>query len=52
MINFQEASILFVDLPVGTGFSYARTPLASQRGDFKQVHQADQFLKEVYLLLN
>ncbi|KAJ4701594.1 putative Serine carboxypeptidase [Melia azedarach] len=41
-----EASILFVDLPVGTGFSYARTPLASQRGDFKQVHQADQFLKE------
>ncbi|KAH9689974.1 serine carboxypeptidase-like 18 [Citrus sinensis] len=42
----KEASILFVDSPVGTGFSYVRTPLASQTGDFKQVHQVDQFLRK------
>ncbi|KAH9689989.1 serine carboxypeptidase-like 18 [Citrus sinensis] len=41
-----EASILFVDSPVGTGFSYARTPHASQTGDFKQVHHLDQFLRK------
>ncbi|KAH9689991.1 serine carboxypeptidase-like 18 [Citrus sinensis] len=42
----KEASILFVDSPVGTGFSYARTPHASQTGDFKQVHHLDQFLRK------
>ncbi|KAL9379892.1 hypothetical protein Peur_028374 [Populus x canadensis] len=33
----QVSSIIFLDLPVRTGFSYARTPLALQRSDFKQV---------------
>ncbi|KAL5844675.1 hypothetical protein ACOSQ3_010731 [Xanthoceras sorbifolium] len=42
----KEASILFVDSPVGTGFSYARTPLASQSGDFTQIQQATQFLRK------
>ncbi|KDO81471.1 hypothetical protein CISIN_1g012205mg [Citrus sinensis] len=42
----KEASILFVDSPVGTGYSYAKTPLASQAGDFKQVQQVDQFLRK------
>ncbi|KAL5844674.1 hypothetical protein ACOSQ4_010632 [Xanthoceras sorbifolium] len=42
----KEASILFVDSPVGTGFSYARTPLASQSGDFTQIQQATQFFRK------
>ncbi|KAH8490259.1 hypothetical protein H0E87_022696 [Populus deltoides] len=42
----QVSSILFLDLPVGTGFSYARTPLALQRSDFKQVSHAEQFLRK------
>nr|XP_034916633.1 serine carboxypeptidase-like 7 isoform X2 [Populus alba] len=42
----QVSSIIFIDLPVSTGFSYARTPLALQRSDFKQVSQAEQFLRK------
>lgn len=42
----QVSSIIFLDLPVSTGFSYARTPLALQRSDFKQVSQAEQFLRK------
>ncbi|KAF9670700.1 hypothetical protein SADUNF_Sadunf13G0095900 [Salix dunnii] len=42
----QVSSIIFLDLPVGTGFSYARTPLAVQRSDFKQVSHAEQFLRK------
>jgi len=49
LINFQVSSIIFLDLPVSTGFSYARTPLALQRSDFKQVSQAEQFLRKVKL---
>ena len=44
---FQEANIIFVDSPVGTGFSYARNQFASQSGDFKQIRQLDQFLRKV-----
>ncbi|XP_062165070.1 serine carboxypeptidase-like 6 [Alnus glutinosa] len=40
----KESSIIFMDSPVGTGFSYARTPAASQSSDLKQVHQLHQFL--------
>lgn len=42
----QVASIIFVDSPVGTGFSYARTAVAALSGDFIQVKQADQFLRK------
>ncbi|XP_011006024.1 PREDICTED: serine carboxypeptidase-like 3 isoform X2 [Populus euphratica] len=42
----QVSSIIFLDLPAGTGFSYARTPLALQRSDFKQVSHAEQFLRK------
>ncbi|KAJ9166352.1 hypothetical protein P3X46_021122 [Hevea brasiliensis] len=42
----KVASIIFVDSPVGTGFSYARTPLASLTGDFIQIKQADEFLRK------
>ncbi|EXC17679.1 Serine carboxypeptidase-like 7 [Morus notabilis] len=42
----KVSSIIFIDSPVGTGFSYGRTPLASQSGDFKQVHHMVQFLRK------
>ncbi|GAV56603.1 Peptidase_S10 domain-containing protein [Cephalotus follicularis] len=40
----KVSSIIFVDSPVGTGFSYARSQHASQTGDLKQVHHLRQFL--------
>ncbi|KAI8548570.1 hypothetical protein RHMOL_Rhmol07G0282800 [Rhododendron molle] len=40
------ASIIFVDLPVGTGFSYARTSLASHSTDLQACDQAYQFLSK------
>lgn len=43
----KVASILFVDSPVGTGFSYAKTSLAAQTGDFMQIQQAAKFLRKV-----
>ncbi|GKV20048.1 hypothetical protein SLEP1_g30223 [Rubroshorea leprosula] len=42
----KVASIIFVDSPVGTGFSYARNPLASQTGDLEQVDQLHHFLRK------
>ncbi|KAJ4825255.1 hypothetical protein Tsubulata_042804 [Turnera subulata] len=42
----QVANIIFVDMPAGTGFSYARTTLASVTGDSRQVSQTDQFLRK------
>ncbi|XP_052111755.1 serine carboxypeptidase-like 2 isoform X1 [Arachis duranensis] len=42
----KVSSIVFVDLPVNTGFSYARTEFASQRSDSLSVNQAYQFLRK------
>ncbi|KAG5542005.1 hypothetical protein RHGRI_021740 [Rhododendron griersonianum] len=42
----KVASIIFVDLPVGTGFSYARTSLASHSTDLQACDQAYQFLSK------
>ncbi|KAK9270391.1 hypothetical protein L1049_025970 [Liquidambar formosana] len=42
----KVSSIIFVDLPVGTGFSYAKTPLAFQSGDIKASHQTYEFLRK------
>ncbi|OAY51032.1 serine carboxypeptidase-like 17 [Manihot esculenta] len=42
----QVASIIFIDMPVGTGFSYARTQLASHSSDLMQVRQAIEFLRK------
>jgi serine carboxypeptidase-like clade 1 len=46
-IELQECSIIFVDSPVGTGFSYGRTPAASESSDLKQVDHLHQFLVKV-----
>ncbi|XVE95047.1 hypothetical protein REPUB_Repub02eG0062700 [Reevesia pubescens] len=42
----KVSNIIFIDSPVGTGFSYARNNLAARTGDFKQVHQLHQFLRK------
>ncbi|XP_065881157.1 serine carboxypeptidase-like 2 isoform X2 [Euphorbia lathyris] len=39
----QVASIIFIDIPVGTGFSYATNSFASLSTDLLQVQQAYQF---------
>ncbi|KAL2320073.1 hypothetical protein Fmac_029042 [Flemingia macrophylla] len=41
----KVCSIIFVDLPFGTGFSYA-TNLTAQRSDWKLVHHTHQFLRK------
>ncbi|XP_022772924.1 serine carboxypeptidase-like 7 [Durio zibethinus] len=42
----KVSNIIFIDSPVGTGFSYARNSLAARTGDFIQVHQLYQFLRK------
>ncbi|WCJ35572.1 serine carboxypeptidase-like 17 [Euphorbia peplus] len=42
----QVASIIFLDAPIGSGFSHAKTPLGALSGDFIQINQAIQFLKQ------
>ncbi|WVZ20462.1 hypothetical protein V8G54_007784 [Vigna mungo] len=43
----KVSSIIYADLPVKTGFSYARTELAAQRSDKLFADQAHQFLRKV-----
>ncbi|KAF7811518.1 serine carboxypeptidase-like 7 [Senna tora] len=40
------SSIIFVDLPANTGFSYAKPPIANQRSDSKQIQHALQFIRK------
>ncbi|KAK7303060.1 hypothetical protein RJT34_13959 [Clitoria ternatea] len=42
----KVSSIIFVDLPVSTGFTYARTDAAAQRSDWILVHQVHEFLRK------
>ncbi|KAL2588778.1 hypothetical protein GLYMA_13G221900v4 [Glycine max] len=42
----KVSSIIFVDLPVSTGFTYATTEFAAQRSDWILVHQVHQFLRK------
>ncbi|KAK4274622.1 hypothetical protein QN277_017816 [Acacia crassicarpa] len=37
------SSIIFLDLPAGTGFSYSETP---EQGDWKTIHHSQQFLRK------
>ncbi|TVU45250.1 hypothetical protein EJB05_04729, partial [Eragrostis curvula] len=46
------ASILFLDSPVGTGFSYARDPKGYSVGDYSSSLQVRTFLKKGYLVGN
>jgi len=47
LMFWQVSSIIFVDLPVSTGFSYATTRSGTQRSDSRQVLQVHQFLRKV-----
>ncbi|CAL0301272.1 unnamed protein product [Lupinus luteus] len=42
----KVSSIIFVDMPVNTGFTYARTESAAERSDWNLVHQTHQFLRK------
>ncbi|XP_054795231.1 LOW QUALITY PROTEIN: serine carboxypeptidase-like 18 [Prosopis cineraria] len=42
----KVSSIIFVDLPAHTGFSYTTFPIAPQRSDSKQIQHAVQFLNK------
>ncbi|MED6208075.1 hypothetical protein PIB30_041630 [Stylosanthes scabra] len=42
----KVSSIIFVDFPVNTGFTYATTELVSHRSDWLLVHQTHQFLRK------
>ncbi|KAM0039491.1 putative peptidase S10, serine carboxypeptidase, alpha/Beta hydrolase [Helianthus debilis subsp. tardiflorus] len=42
----KMASIIFLDLPVGTGFSYARTTRASYSTDIQLCDQAYEFMRK------
>lgn len=45
----KAASIIFLDFPVGTGFSYARTPAALQSSDLQASDHAYQFLHKWFI---
>ncbi|KAH0694272.1 hypothetical protein KY285_021369 [Solanum tuberosum] len=45
----KVASIIFIDLPVGTGFSYAKTPAALQSSDLQASDHAYQFLRKWFV---
>ncbi|THG21497.1 hypothetical protein TEA_024301 [Camellia sinensis var. sinensis] len=46
----KTASMIFLDAPVGTGFSYARTPGGWPTSDTKSAEQSYQFLRKGYLV--
>ncbi|KAH0695341.1 hypothetical protein KY285_022438 [Solanum tuberosum] len=45
----KVSSIIFLDLPVGTGFSYATTPAARQSSDLQASDHAYQFLRKWFV---
>ncbi|KAF7811511.1 serine carboxypeptidase-like 7 [Senna tora] len=42
----KVSSIIFVDLPTNTGFSYSKPLIATQRSDSKQIQHALQFIRK------
>jgi serine carboxypeptidase-like clade 1 len=50
IILIQTASIIFLDGPVGAGFSYATTQEAWNTTDTQYAAQADAFLRNVSLI--
>lgn len=46
----KVASIIFVDSPVRTGFSYSKGPRDSKSGDFKSSKKLNEFLRKVMKL--
>ena len=52
LINFQVASIIFLDAPVGTGFSYSRTSQGYNITDKLSAAQTYEFLRKVSEMKN
>jgi carboxypeptidase C (cathepsin A) len=50
VVLFQTANIIFLDSPVGAGFSYATTTEAWNSSDSKSAAQNYEFLKNVSLI--
>ena len=46
----QMTSIIFLDIPVGTGFSYARTEQASYSDELKLSERTYEFMRKVHSL--
>lgn len=44
---FQVANIIYLDQPVGTGFSYSRNPLADIPSDTGVAKRVEEFLRKV-----
>jgi serine carboxypeptidase-like clade 1 len=42
----QMAKIIFLDQPVGSGFSYSKTPI-DKTGDISEVKRTHEFLQKV-----
>lgn len=49
-ILFQGLNIIFLDAPVGTGFSYSTTQAGYYVDEYKYVAQGYEFLQKVYML--
>ena len=45
--SFKVANIIYLDQPVGTGFSYSRNPLADIPSDTGSAKRVDEFLRKV-----
>lgn len=43
------ANVIFLDQPVGAGFSYSRTPFVDKTSDTDQVKKIHEFLQKVKL---
>ena len=50
LLHNKSASILFMDSPVGTGYSYGTTTHAKYTGDFKASRNLNEFLRKVSTL--
>ncbi|CAH2034597.1 unnamed protein product [Thlaspi arvense] len=47
----KVANIIYLDQPVGTGFSYSRNPLADIPSDTGSAKRVDEFLRKILFLL-
>ena len=45
--SFQVANIIYLDQPVGTGFSYSRNQLSDTPSDTEAAKRVNEFLRKV-----
>ena len=49
---FQDVNMIYIDAPVGAGFSYSTTQSGYVMDDYKYVAQSYEFLQKVFILYN